>query len=127
MTSVRPVWQGAVNNCAMALGTNALVSFGIQMVLGDGSMVSPSNVDTTKHLTDSTTNGIYLVRAVHVASRQSKVEEVNATNCKDDISVVTQLSLWLIFYAILKRFYDFRVGLNCNLNNWDMESLILFY
>ena len=35
MTSAKPIWQGNVKDCAMVLGTNALVEFGFQLVHTD--------------------------------------------------------------------------------------------
>ena len=55
MTSARPIWQGLY----MVLGTNALVSFVVQMVLDDGSVVKSAEMDTTKYLADSPTNGVF--------------------------------------------------------------------
>ena len=42
MTSAKPIWQGTVIDCAMVLGSNALVELGVQLVQADGSVVSPT-------------------------------------------------------------------------------------
>ena len=48
MISVKPNWQGNVKDCAIVLGTNALVKFGFQLVHTDGSIVSPTTADPKK-------------------------------------------------------------------------------
>ena len=53
MTSARPIWQGAVKDCCMVLGTNAMVEFKMQTVHVDGSVVKPSDMDTTGHAATS--------------------------------------------------------------------------
>ena len=78
MTSARPIWQGAVKDCCMVLGTNAMVEFKMQTVHVNGSVVKPSDVDTTGHAATSHMRSLFLVRAVHMAPRQSKVVEVSA-------------------------------------------------
>ena len=55
MTSARPIWQGAVQDCAMVLGTNAMVKFGIQMIHADGSIIGQSALITTECPVDSAT------------------------------------------------------------------------
>ena len=39
--STRPLWQGAVKNCGLVLGTNALVGFAIQLVHKNGTAAQP--------------------------------------------------------------------------------------
>jgi len=41
LESVKPIWQGVVHDCAMILGTNAMVEYGIQTVQGDGTILQP--------------------------------------------------------------------------------------
>ena len=39
--STRPLWKGAVRNCGLVLGTNAMVGFGIELVHTNGMTVQP--------------------------------------------------------------------------------------
>ena len=68
------------------------------MVLGggvtvhaNGSVVKPSDLDTTGHAASSSIRSVFLVRAAHMAPRESKTVEVNATpmDSGDDIGAVT--------------------------------------
>ena len=64
----------------------------MQTVHANGSVVKPSDLDTTGHAASSSIRSVFLVRAVHMAPRQSKTVEVNATpmdSGEDDIGVVT--------------------------------------
>ena len=84
MASARPIWQGAVKDCAMVLGTNAMAKFGMQTVHADGSVVNSSDVDTTGQAVGLSAGSVFLVRAVHMTPRQSKTVEVNATHMDSD-------------------------------------------
>ena len=119
MTSARPIWQGAVHDCAMVLGTNALVSFGVQMILGDGNVMRPSGTDTTKHSVDSPKNGVFLVRAVRVAPGQSKVVEVKAICGKDDVGVVTPTES--MANALCETLWTGSTEFKITLNHWEMS------
>ena len=45
--SSKPIWQGAVRNCGVIVGTNAKVEYGVQVVQSNGSVVEPTNRDIT--------------------------------------------------------------------------------
>lgn len=72
LTSAKPIWQGAVENCTMVLGTNTMVKFGIQIVHVDGSVARPSAEDTMEHAEGSSVGNIVLVRAVNLAVTDHK-------------------------------------------------------
>ena len=76
LTSDKPVWQGTVKDCAMVLGTNAMVEFGMQTVHVDGTIVNSSARDCAG---GSQEGNVVLVRAVRLAPRQSRTVEVQAT------------------------------------------------
>ena len=44
--STRPLRQGAVKNCGLVLGTNAIVGFGVQLVHENGTAVQPVSRNT---------------------------------------------------------------------------------
>ena len=46
--STRPLWQGAVKNCGLVLGTKAIVGFGIQLVHENGTAVQCVSRNTRK-------------------------------------------------------------------------------
>ena len=120
---------GAVKDCCMVLGTNAMVEFKMQTVHANSSVVKPSDVDTTGHTAPSPMRSVFLVRAVHMAPRQSKVVEVSAApmdSGEDDIGVVTPsetvayvlCDFQEILWAGITRFW-------ITLNNWGNESVTL--
>ena len=76
LTSDKPVWLGTVKDCAMVLGTNAIVKFGMQTIHVDGTVVKPSARDCAE---GSQEGNVVLVRAVRLAPRQSRTVEVQAT------------------------------------------------
>ena len=76
LTSDKPVWQGTVKDCAMVLGTNAMVKFGMQTMHMDGTILKPSERDCAEEAQEG---NVVLVRAVQLAPRQSKTVEVHAT------------------------------------------------
>jgi len=39
LESAKPMWQGVVCDCAMVLGTNAIIEYGIQTVQADGAIL----------------------------------------------------------------------------------------
>jgi len=47
VTFDKPIWQGALQDCAVVLGTNAMVKFDIQAFFADGSVVVPTGDATT--------------------------------------------------------------------------------
>ena len=57
----KPMWKGAVEDCAMVLGTNAMVKFGIQTIHADGSVVRPSAENTRECTGGSSVGNIVLV------------------------------------------------------------------
>lgn len=61
LTSDKPVWQGTVADCAMVLGTNAMVKFGMQTVHADGSVIKPSAKNTAECTKGSHDGNIVLV------------------------------------------------------------------
>ena len=76
MTSAKPIWQGTVANCAMALGSNALVQLGIQLVQSDGSIVSPTLSDSTETITAAAAQGVVLAAATYLAPGQTRHVEL---------------------------------------------------
>ena len=113
----------------MVLGTNAMVKFGMQTVHVDGSVIKPSAKNTAECTKGSHDRNIVLVRAVHLAPRQSKTVEVNTTaltDCEDDIGVATptedMANIWCDFQETLwtggKKFL-------VTLNNWGNEPVCL--
>ena len=87
LTSDKPVWQGTVKDCAMVLGTNAMVKFGMQTMHMDGTILKPSERDCAEEAQEG---NVVLVRAVQLAPRQSKTVEVHATaivGCEQNIGV----------------------------------------
>ena len=69
LTSDKPVWQGTVKDCAMVLGTNAMVKFGMQTMHMDGTILKPSERDCAEEAQEG---NVVLVRAVQLAPRQSR-------------------------------------------------------
>ena len=57
--STRPLWQGAVKNCGLVLGTNAIIGFGIQLVHANGITIQP--VDGNSKSTEITTGKVMRV------------------------------------------------------------------
>ena len=47
LESSKPIWQGAVRNCGVILGTNATVEYGVQVVHSNGTVVEPVDRDIT--------------------------------------------------------------------------------
>ena len=80
MTSVRPIWHGAIKDCCMVLRTNAMVEFKMQTVNANGNVVKTSDVDIIGHAASSCMRSVFLVRAVHMYPKQSNTVEVNATS-----------------------------------------------
>jgi len=63
LKSSKPVWQGMVHDCAMVLGTNAMVKYGLRTVHSDGAVVPPIS------LAESTGNtNEYMVQRVLISS-----------------------------------------------------------
>ena len=84
VTSDKPIWQGALQDCAVVLGTNAMVKFGIQTVLSDGSVVTPTGDTPSGHVANPPARGVFLVRAGYVAPRQSRMVEVSIPQVDQD-------------------------------------------
>ena len=104
MTSVKPIWQGNVKECAMVLSTNALIDFGFQLLYTDGSIVSPTAADPKK-LARTAAVHVVLAHAIHLAPGQTKKVEV-ITKCTvgqdDEVGVVTPIE-----EALASHSYDF--------------------
>ena len=82
MTSAKPIWQGNVKDCAMVLGTNALVEFGFQLVHTDGSVVSPATADPIQPVVTAAAQ-VVLAYTMHLAPGQTKLAKVNLVSGKN--------------------------------------------
>ena len=72
MTLAKPILQGNVKDCAMVLGTNALVEFGFQLVHTDGSVVSPASEDPKQPAVTAAVQ-VELAHTMHLAPGQTKL------------------------------------------------------
>ena len=71
--STKPLWQGAVKNCGLVLGTNAIVGFGIQLVHTNGTTVQPvsGNAESVERATDMVTR-VVLTGVTRTGPRETK-------------------------------------------------------
>ena len=76
MSSAKPIWQGIVRDCAMVLGTNALVEFGLQLVHTDGSIVVLATIDSKGPAVTAAVSEVVLSHVTHLALGQTKQVEV---------------------------------------------------
>ena len=93
MTSVKPIWQGNVNDCAMVLGTNALVRFGLQLIHTDGSIVLPATADP-RNLFGTAAVHVVLAHAIHLTPGQTKQVEMiteHTVGQDGEVGVVTPI------------------------------------
>lgn len=93
--STRPLWQGAVKNCGLVLGTNAIVEFGIQLVHTNGTTVQPvsGNADSVDRVTETVTR-VALTRVTRLGPRETKFvkAEVVSNSVTDDTQPPTDLT-----------------------------------
>jgi len=71
LESSKPIWQGAVRNCRVILGTNAIVEYGVQVVHANGTVVEPVEIDSTVSSKEALC--VTLLQVVHLAPQQTKV------------------------------------------------------
>ena len=128
--SDKPIWQGALRDCAVVLGTNAMIKLGIQTVLSDGSVVTPTGDTPASCAVDSAARGVFLVRAGFVAPRQSRMVEVSISPGEQnnlEVGVLTPTD------NLANQLCDFHEALwtgttnaVISLNNWGSEPITLF-
>ena len=71
LESSKPIWQGAVRNCGVILGTNATVEYGVQVVHANGTVVRPADRSSTVSCKEVLC--VTLSQVVHLAPQQTKV------------------------------------------------------
>jgi len=76
----KPVWQGMVNDCAMVLGTNAMVEYGLRTVHSNGVVVK-----STGNINEYIVQRMLLSEKAHLAPGMSwwvkvKVEQSNESS-----------------------------------------------
>ena len=129
MTSVKPIWQGNVKDCAMVLGTNALVEFGFHLVHADGSVVTPTTADPKKPAGTAAVH-VVLAHAIHLAPGQTKQVEV-ITECTvgqgEEVGVVTPIEEALARHScdFLECLWTGENTLRVEMNNWGVEPVTL--
>jgi len=67
----KPIWQEAMRNCGVILGTNATVGYGVQVVHENGTVVKPAVSDSTVSCKEVLC--VTLSQVVHLAPQQTKV------------------------------------------------------
>jgi len=127
--SDKPIWQGALQDCAVVLGTNAMIRLGIQTVLSDGHVVTLTGDTPTNCAVDPPAKGVFLLRAGSVAPRQSRMAEVSISPGEQDnldVGVLTPIN------HLANQMCDFHEVLwtgttkaVMSLNNWGSEPIKL--
>ena len=132
LKSSKPVWQGMVHDCAMVLGTNAMVKYGLRTVHSDGAVVPPiSPAESTGNTNEYMVRRVLLGEKVHLApgmSRWVKVKvEQSTESSPEELGVITPEESILASQSC-----DFVESLWCGeastsvvLNNWGKEALSL--
>jgi len=125
----KPIWQGALQDCAVVLGINAMIRLGIQTVLSDGCVVTPTRDTPKKCAVDPPAKGVFLLQADSVAPRQSRMVEVSISPGEQDnlnVGVLTPTD------HLANQMCDFQEILLAgttkaviSLNNWESEPIKL--
>ena len=70
--STRSLWQGAVKNCGLVLGTNAIVGFGFQLVYENGMTIPVAgNVESVECAVEKVTR-VVLSEVTRIGPRETK-------------------------------------------------------
>ena len=93
--STRPLWQGAVKNCGLVLGTNAIVGFGIQLVHENGMTIQPvsGNAESVERAAEKVTR-VVLSGVTQIGPRETKCvkAKVVQTSGTDDTQPAADLT-----------------------------------
>ena len=81
LKSDKPLWKGELSDCALVLGTNALESFGFQIIHPDGGVVEPVMVGTEAEVRETQPSGstavhMILDKRLQLGPFQCKVADV---------------------------------------------------
>ena len=93
--SIRPLWQGAVKNCALVLGTNAIVGFGIQLVHENGTTIQPvaGNAESVERAAEKVTrvvlSGVTRIGPSETKCVKAKVVETSGTDDTQPLADLT--------------------------------------
>ena len=130
LDSDKPLWQGAVKNCGLVLGTNAIPEFGIKMVHSNGEIVHPTSkeVDELKQVAR-----VILSQVAHLGPRETqevKVEVVQPTTMELSAEMVgivvpAEQSLAEQQCDFAELLWRGEPNFKVKLNNWGLESQTL--
>ena len=93
--STRLLWQGAVKNCGLVLGTNTIVGFGIQLVHENGTTIQPvaGNAKSVERAAEKVTR-VVLSGVTRIGPRETKCvkAKVVQTSGTDDTQPLADLT-----------------------------------
>ena len=134
--STRPLWQGAVKNCGLVLGTNAIVGFGIQLVHANATAVQPVNGNAD--LVDSATEKVarlVLCGVTRIGPRMTKrvkakvvqTDEADVSDLEGGARVISPNESVLVNVGCdyVEELWDVESNVTIELNNWGAEPQTL--
>ena len=134
--SARPLWQGAVKNCGIVLGTNAMIGFGMQLVHNNGTTVQPSfrNSELKEPTTENVTR-VVLSGVTRLGPRETKFlkatvsqsSEFNKNPQVDSRGVVSPNEAILadVSCDFVEQLWNGESNVIIELNNWGTAPQIL--
>ena len=132
--STRPLWQGAVKNCGLVLGTNATVGFGIQLVHENGTVVQPVSRNTgivdspTEKVTRLVLSGVTRIGPRMTRRVKARVVQAGGINTSDQKIGVMSPNETVLANAdcdFVEQLWDGESTVLIDLNNWGAEPQTL--
>ena len=132
--STRPLWQGAVKNCGLVLGTNAIVGFGIQLVHENRTAVQPVSRNTgiadspTEKVTRLVLSGVTRTgprMTKHVKARVVQAGGINTSDQKRGVMSPNEIVLANVGCDFVEQLWDGESTVLIDLNNWGAEPQTL--
>ena len=128
--STRPLWQGAVRNCGLVLGTNAIGKFGIKLVHANGTAVQPVNGNAD--LVDSATETVarlVLCGLTRIGPRMTKCVKVkvvqtsgaDTSDLEGGIMSPNETVLANVGCDFVEQLWDGESNVTIGQNNWGSE------